>query len=146
MSLARLAVIAAMLTALSTAASAKPVTVPSETNLRKAPSTGSEVITLIPKGEKVEAGSCDAGWCKVTWKGQDGYAIARNLGLAPPARRVARRYAEEYDDDSPVEYGPGPGYVVGPPVYYGYYPYGPYYGYGGWGGGWGWRGGSYRRR
>ena len=144
MSLARLAVIAAMLTALSTAAAAKPVTVTSETNLRKAPGTDSEVITLIHKGEKVEAGSCDAGWCKVTWNGQDGYAIARNLGLAPPARRVARRYAEEYDDDSPVEYGPGPGYVVGPPVYYGYYPYGPYY-YGGWRGGWGWRGGSYRR-
>jgi hypothetical protein len=144
MSLARLAVITAMLTALSTAASAKPVTVTSETNLRKAPGTSSEVITLIPKGEKVEVGGCDAGWCKVTWSGQDGYAIGRNLGLAPPARRVARRYAEEYDDDSEVEYTPGPGYVVGPPVYPGYYGYGPYY-YGGWGGGWGGRGGGYRR-
>ncbi len=146
MSITRLAVIATMLAALSTAASAKPVTVTSETNLRKAPGTNSEVITLIPKGEKVEAGSCDAGWCKVTWNGQDGYAIGRNLGLAPSARRVVRRYAdaEEYDDDAEVVYAPGPGYVVGPPVYPGYYGYGPYY-YGGWGGGWGWRGGGYRR-
>jgi uncharacterized protein YraI len=141
MALARLAVIVAMLTALSTTVLAKPVTVTSETNLRKAPGTSSEIITLIPKGEKVEAESCDAGWCKVTWNGQDGYAIGRNLGLAPPASRVARRYAEEYDDDAEVVYAPGPGYVVGPPVYYGY---GPHY-YGGWGGGWGWRGGGYRR-
>ena len=66
--------------------------------------------------------------------GQNGYAIARNLGMAP-ARR-ARFVPQVYDED--VE-------VVGPPVYYGYRPYygfRPYYGYGPYGGyygGWGYR-------
>jgi uncharacterized protein YraI len=141
MTFTRFAAAAAIVAALTAPAWAKPVTLTAETNLRKAPGTSSEIITLIPKGEKVETGSCDAGWCQVNWNGQDGYAIARNLGLAPPARRAARRYSEDYDEPEIVY---GPGYVVGPPVYYGYYPYGPYYG--GWRGGYGWRGGWRGRR
>ena len=149
MTLTRLAATAALLAALSAtmtaAATAKPVTLGAETNLRKAPGTKSEVVALIPKGETVEVGDCDVGWCKVTWNGQDGYSIARNLGRATasaPRRRVVRRYA---DDDGyepvgpPVVYEDGP--IYGPPDYYGYYP-GPYW----YGGGWGWRGGWHHHR
>lgn len=142
------AIVAALFAGLTAAASAKPVTIGAETNLRKAPGTKSEVVLLIPKGETVEVGNCDAGWCEVAWNGQNGYVIARNLGLASRSataqRRAVRRYAdedEEIDGGPPTVYEDGP-YVAGPPVYYGYYPYPyPY-----WYGGRGWYGGGYHHR
>jgi hypothetical protein len=146
MNFAGIAASAAIFTVLSTfAATAKPITTTGETNLRKSPGTSSEVLTLIPKGTSVEVGNCSNGWCQVSLNGQDGYAIAQNLGMA--ARRAPRRPAdieEEVDEEvGPPVYDRGPAYVVGPPAYYGYGPYyygsGPYYGfYGGWGYGRGW--------
>lgn len=127
---------AAMLTVLLTiTASASPARVSADVNLRKAPGTGSEILTLIPKGTIIEMGNCSNGWCQVSWNGQEGYAIAPNLGLGKP-RKVVRRYVEGGDG-----YGTGTGYVVVQPYYHGYYPYsGPYWGprwrYGGWGPGW----------
>jgi uncharacterized protein YraI len=144
MSFIRIAASAAIFTLASAAcATAKPVTITADTNLRKSPGTDSAVLTLIPKGTTVEVGKCDNGWCQTSLNGQDGYAIAQNLGMAT-ARRAARgpmvADEEEVDEDGPpVVYGPPRRYVVGPPVYYGY---GPFFGgyYGGWGyRGWGWR-------
>jgi uncharacterized protein YraI len=131
MSLARIAASAAIFTLLSAVcATAKPIATRTETNLRKEPGTKSEVVTLIPKGTTVEVGKCSNGWCQASLNGQDGYVIARNVGMAPvrrPPPRGAQVYDEEVDD-----YGPPPAYY-GPPVYYGYYGPRPYYGYG-----WGW--------
>lgn len=135
-------------------AAAKPVTTTADTNLRKEANTTSPILTLVPKGTSVEVGTCTNGWCAVTSNGQDGFIIARNLGMgpppAPPQARAPRPrrpavVGEEMDaPNAPVYYEPGgPAYVVGPPpvVYYGYGPYyGPYYGRG-----WGWRGGYWRR-
>ncbi len=152
--LARLALPAALLAAAS-AASAKPFTLGAETNLRAAPGTKSEVVVLMPRGETVEVGACDAGWCEVTFGERHGYAIARNLGFtaqaadAPvaPRRRVARQqYPDDgydegvvYENGPPVIYEDGP-YYAPPPYVYGYYGWGwgPRWG---WGGGWGgWHG------
>jgi hypothetical protein len=137
MNFARLAAGSAILLLLSVdLATAKPVTVTADVNLRKGPGTANDVITLIPRGSMVEVGTCTYGWCQVSFNGQDGYSIATNLGLAPPVRRPPPGYPPP-DDDYP------PPYVVGPPVYYGppavYYGpcCGPYYG-------WGWRGGGWR--
>src|ERR1700681_4756204 len=147
MNFARLAASTAILTCLAVElAAAKPATVAAEVNLRKGPGTDSEIITLIPKGTMVEVGTCNNGWCQVSWNGQDGYSIATNLGLGGPPRVRRRPMGDAYDYPPPPRpYGPPPGYVVGPPVYYGpppvyYSPYyaRPYYG-GGWRGGWGWR-------
>ena len=138
MSFARCAACAAILTAVSAGcAFAKSVAITAETNLRKGPGTDSEVITLMPKGSTVEASKCTNGWCQVTWNGQEGYAIARNLGMEPGLRRARRRAYVDEDgyEGPPVAYGPGPVYVAPPPVYYGYRPYyygRPYY----WGPGW----------
>ena len=147
MSLSRIAMAAAIVIGFSIVAAAKPATLATDTNLRKAPGTTSEVITLIPKGASIEVGACDAGWCQVNWNGQDGYAIARNLGEARAVapRRTVRRApprTADYDDDDDedeVYYGPGygpgygGGYVVAPAPYgYGYhFGYRPYF-YGGW--------------
>ena len=117
MSPSRLMLSAALLAAMSAAAAAKPVTLSAETNLRKAPGTKSEAIGLMPKGTEVEVGECDAGWCKVTWDGQEGYAIARNLGMVVPGApreaaaprpaqqpadvsRLRRGYEQYFDDQS----------------------------------------------
>jgi uncharacterized protein YraI len=131
MSLARIAASAAVFTLLSAVcATAKPIATSAETNLRKEPGTKSDVVTLIPKGTTVEVGTCSNGWCKASLNGQDGYVIARNVGMAPVRRRPppgSQVYDEEVED-----YGPPPAYY-GAPVYYGYYGHGPYYGYG-----WGW--------
>ena len=79
MSLGRVTASAAIFTLLSAAgATAKPVTLATETNLRKAPGTDSEVLTLMPKGTTVEVGKCSNGWCETSLVGKDGFAIARN--------------------------------------------------------------------
>jgi hypothetical protein len=139
MSFVRIAASAAIVTLVSAVgATAKPVTLTADTNLRKAPGTDSEVLTLLPKGTTVEVGKCTNGWCETSSNGKDGFAIAQNLGMAP-ARRPPPR-GEEIVEEGPPVYGPR--YVAGPPVYYRPYwgyGYGPYYGYG-WGyRGWGWR-------
>ncbi|HTA99929.1 MAG TPA: SH3 domain-containing protein [Bradyrhizobium sp.] len=106
--------------------------------MRKSPGTDSEVLTLIPKGTTIEVGKCTNGWCEASLDGKDGFVIARNVGMAarrPPPRGPGGD--EMVENIGPPEYGPRPGYVAGPPVYYGYgpyyrpYPY--YYGYYGWG-------------
>src|ERR1044071_4834722 len=68
--------------ALTAAATAKPLTLPAETNLRAAPGTKSEVITLIPEGSEVDVGESGAGWCKVKFGDKEGFAIGRNVGEA----------------------------------------------------------------
>jgi hypothetical protein len=54
-----------------------------ETNLRKAPTKDSEILMLIPKETTVAVGVCRSGWCRVSWNGKGGYAIARNIDVAP---------------------------------------------------------------
>jgi uncharacterized protein YgiM (DUF1202 family) len=84
MQFARTILAAVTTIAFAAAAAAKPVTLSTETNLRAAPGTKSEVVTLIPKGSEIEVGDCDAGWCKVKFGDKEGFAIGRNLGEAPP--------------------------------------------------------------
>jgi hypothetical protein len=135
MTFGRAAALAAIVTVLSAGcATAKPIAVSTDTNLRKSPGTESEVLTLIPKGTTVGIGKCTQGWCEASVDGKDGYVISRNVGLGPrPAPRGPQVVEEE------VVEGP-----AGPPVYYRPYPYRPYpyyygyYGYRPWG--WGWRG------
>ncbi len=83
--------------ALTAAASAKPLNLPAETNLRAAPGTKSEIVTLMPKGSEVEVGECDAGWCQVTFGDKQGFAIGRNLGEAPPQTAAAPRATNQAD-------------------------------------------------
>jgi len=107
-------------------------------NLRSGPGTDSDVITTIPAGSRVRITGCDGEWCSVTWNGNSGYAIARNLGAAAPRQAGTYRgppgYAEEYEAGPPAVYG-APGYYPPPAVVYGPAYYGPGYYYGrGWGG------------
>ena len=127
-------------------ADAKPTTVTAEVNLRDTPATSGKILALIPKGTSVEVATCSNGWCQVSFNGQQGYAISRNLGMAQPApRRVVRRPVPQVYAEDGVEYDPGPVYVGPPYPYYGYAPYYPAYWGPRWGFGWGW-GGGFRHR
>jgi hypothetical protein len=81
-------------------------------NLRSGPGTDSEILASIPTGSTIDVGKCEGEWCAVTWNGQSGYAIARNLNLGglhpassdpPPAQPGG--YAEGYDHP-PGAYSP----------------------------------------
>jgi len=119
--------------------SARSAVVITNVNLRSGPGTDAEVVTTIPAGSTVRITDCSGEWCAVTWNGQSGYVIARNLGPGAPrqarAYRAQPEYAEGYDVEPPVIYG-APGYYAPPAVVYGPAYYGPraYYG-----AGWGWR-------
>jgi uncharacterized protein YraI len=121
------------------AARARSAAVIASVNLRSGPGTDQDVITTIPAGSTIRVTSCSGEWCEVTWNGQSGYAIARNLSIGAPrqARAYGPRpgYADGYGPEGPVVYGE-PGYYGPPAVVYGPAYYGPrvYYGPG-----WGWR-------
>src|SRR5262249_16705132 len=81
--------------------SSRSAAVIANVNLRSGPGTDQEVIATIPGGSRVRVESCTGEWCEVTWNGQSGYAIARNLSSGAP--RQARPYG-------PGGYAPQPGY------------------------------------
>jgi hypothetical protein len=57
-----------------------------ETSLRKAPRIDGEILTVIPNGTTVAVGDCHGGWCRLSWRGQAGYAVDHNLGFAETPR------------------------------------------------------------
>lgn len=148
MKLARAGFVVAISVLTAAAAHAKPTTVTSEVNLRDMPTTSGKILALIPQGTSVEVATCTNGWCQVSYNGQQGYVISKNLGMPqPPARRLVRRPPPQVYVEGAPAYDPGPVYVEPPYPYYGYYGYyGPYYrpywgprwGFG-WSGGWGFR-------
>jgi uncharacterized protein YraI len=113
--------------------------VSAKVNLRSGPGTASEILATIPVGSTVGVGSCEGEWCQVTWNGQSGYAIERNLNRGGSRQAGVYPGQPGYQPEYPDEEGL-PGYApryYGPPVVYGpAYYYGPrvYYGPG-----WGWR-------
>lgn len=44
----------------------KPSVTIRQTNLRQAPRTDGEILTLVPKGTTVGVGDCRDGWCRVS--------------------------------------------------------------------------------
>jgi len=114
-----------VLVSVSTAAAA---IVTSPLNLRRGPGTGFGVITAMPPGARVDVLECGGAWCRVAWRGIEGFASASYLAGGGGA------YA----------YAPAPYYAYEPAPYYDYAP-GPVvsFGFGFGGGGWrhGWHGG-----
>jgi len=149
---AQIASLSAALMALSVqCAAAAPALAVHDVNVRQGPGTNYPIVTTIPGGSNVEVLNCYGEWCSVTWNGQSGYAIARNLdqGGAPPGRGgppppqgappppdgpegapppgASAQAPYPPSAPPPPGYYPPPGYAP-PPGYY-YYPpgYAPYY-------------------
>lgn len=108
---------------------ARPAWTTTNVNLRGGPGTDSEIIATIPAGSTVHITSRSGEWCAVTWNGQSGYAIARNLASGARRRLTQYRPQPYYAGEAPVVYGPpvyypppvvyGPGIYYGPRFYYG---------------------------
>lgn len=81
----------------ASAAAAAVVTNP--LNLRSGPGTRYSVITTMPPGARVDVLSCGGSWCRVAWRGAEGFASANYLA-------GGGAYA----------YEPAPVYVAPPPV------------------------------
>jgi hypothetical protein len=88
MKLARIAACGVALLTLSVhCAAAAPALATNNVNMRQGPGMNYPVVTTIPGGSNVEVNNCYGEWCSVTWNGQSGYAVARNLDRgqgAPP--------------------------------------------------------------
>ena len=84
----RLAALTAAILMLSVEYSAAaPALATSNVNLRNGPGTTYTVVMTIPGGSNLDVNSCNAGWCQVTYQGQNGYVIATSIdqgGSAPP--------------------------------------------------------------
>ena len=155
MNFAQIATCSAALLALSVhGAAATPALATHEVNMRQGPGTNYPVVATIPGGSNVEVINCYGEWCSVTWNGQSGYAVARNLdqgqgappdaggqppppgagapppppggpGGPPPPGAAAQAPYPPGAPPPPPGYPPAPGYYPPPP---GYYPPGYYYG------------------
>ena len=105
-----------------------PAIVLASVNLRSGLGTDSEILASIPAGSAVDVGQCEGEWCAVTWNGQNGYAIARNLDLGgshqassylPPAQPGGYAGGQAYPPGSgpqppqPSEYAEGYGHQPG---------------------------------
>jgi uncharacterized protein YraI len=85
-----------LLVSVSTAAAA---IVTNPLNLRRGPGTGFGVITTMPPGARADVIECGGAWCRVAWRGLEGFASASYLA-------GGGAYA----------YAPPPVYVAPPPV------------------------------
>jgi uncharacterized protein YraI len=74
----------------SAPAVAEPAVAKSEARLREGPGLQHVVLATIPGGGKVDAQSCDGGWCQVTYAGKSGFAYQALLdfGSARPPGEV----------------------------------------------------------
>lgn len=61
-------------------------------NLRKCPSSQCHIVSVLKRGQEVNAGERKAGWIKVSLPGsqQQGWVAARYLGAEKPLARVKR--------------------------------------------------------
>jgi uncharacterized protein YraI len=117
------------------AASAAMVT--GDLHLRAGPGTNYPVIDTMPAGSHVNVRNCTGGWCRLSYRGESGWASDNFLSgrsRTTTVYRSRRIYREPY-----AETYVAPGYAYGPDYYdYGPYAYEPGFSIGfGFGGGWG---------
>jgi uncharacterized protein YraI len=80
----RIAVAATLLLLSAGMAAAEPASVLGDLNLRAEPTTGSPVVTVLPRGATVDAFDCGAGWCRVDYDGYIGFASMSYLDIGEP--------------------------------------------------------------
>jgi hypothetical protein len=121
------------------AASAATLVAEADLHVRSGPGTQYPVIATIPQGGAVHSSECGAGWCRVDYRGQRGWASRAYLGGGGSTGNFAYEtstpaYGGYYGYDTPYDEGVGSAFVfgVGPSYYRGY-------GLGGYGGHRDWR-------
>lgn len=120
--------------AFGTAAEAASVATLTDLKLRRGPGTGYAAIVTLPRGTRLNLGDCtqDLNWCKVYWRGTEGWASSHFLSEPGAAvaeverpRRVERyveripprpRFQEE-PNEGDILIGPAEEYRARPRVY-----------------------------
>ena len=125
MQIKHLALAAGLLLISAGAASAAPALVTGDLNLRSGPGTNFRVITVLPGGATVNVVDCGGGWCRVAWRGGDGFASRSYLDLGGP-RYAAAPPPRVYVAPPPVVTF---GFGVGPRWGHRPYRHGRYYGH-----------------
>lgn len=115
---------------LASAGAANAATVTNDLNLRSGPGTGYGVVAAMPAGSFVDVVGCAGSWCRVDWRGIEGFASSSYLAgggdvvyAAPPPAVYA----------APALIGLGLGFGIGSHWHH--------HGY--WHGGHHWRGGHH---
>ncbi len=82
---------------MATAAEAATVATLTDLNIRSGPGTGYAPITKLPQGTRLELGDCtkDLNWCRVYWRGAEGWASSHYLSEPGAATAPRPRVAEE---------------------------------------------------
>lgn len=89
------------------AAFAYPAEVSRDLNLRAGPGTNYQVLTTMPGGAVVEVEGCRSGWCRLDYRGREGWASARYLGEPRAVRRGPPAHAPAYGYRERVRPAPG---------------------------------------
>jgi uncharacterized protein YraI len=87
------------------AASARSAVVETKLNLREGPGSQHRILVVMPEGATVTVGDCDGEWCRVTYRGQRGYASGVHLNNGTAAYAAAPApppVATKYDPDDEV--------------------------------------------
>lgn len=106
---------------LLSAGSAAAAVVTNDLNLRSGPSTRYGVVDTMPAGAQVSILSCTGSWCRVSWRGEVGYASRAYLsgaGYASNRYYSQPHYVYDYGYPDYYDYGYGPGFFFGPSYYY----------------------------
>jgi uncharacterized protein YraI len=103
-------------------AAAAPAVVQNDLNLRAGPGIEYPVVAAMPGGATVDVMGCEAGWCRVAYRGTMGWASRAYMGLGGGVA-VAPVYGESYAsggfaprygyEDSYAYGGVSPGYTYG---------------------------------
>jgi Bacterial SH3 domain len=118
---------------LLSAGTAAAATLTAGLNLRAGPGTRYGVIDTMPAGAQVSVLNCGAYWCRVDWRGEEGYASSRYISgsgyasngyYASPGYSYGYGYPDAYDyPDDYGYYGPVVGFGFGYGGYYGHHRY-----------------------
>jgi uncharacterized protein YraI len=105
------------------AGSAAAAVVTNDLNLRSGPSTRYGVVDTMPAGAQVSILSCTGSWCRVSWRGEVGYASRNYLSGSGYAAIGSPEPFYTYDYGYPdypdyYDYGYGPGFFFGTRAYH----------------------------
>jgi uncharacterized protein YraI len=89
------------------AALAYPAQVSQDLNLRSGPGTNYRILGSMPGGAIVDVEGCRGGWCRVDYRGREGWASARYLGEPRQVRRGPPAHAPAYGYRERVRPAPG---------------------------------------
>ena len=109
----------------ASAASAAPLALPANVNLRWGPGIEYPAQVVVPAGTVVDVQRCDDLWCQVNWEEYQGFMNREVIGLGegnnyppqafgpsapPPPPYIAAFEGYYYDDTANYLYGPGFGF------------------------------------